>query len=381
MRREDAERLSQPYRPDDTTEPDDRLGVALGLRLESVRSLRDAVLGNLDDKNYGVGWWAPHPGTSRRILISDHLLQCVVSIGVNLVEAKLHLLELADWQERQQRFLARSVKLDGHGRPVVAHPPRESPSDDLMDVMADLHIAGFFRAVGSTMDCLGGALIGVLGLKTDILRSDMDKARKALKQISAPTTPGEQIQANARNELDQLVVASGPHGWLDWATDYRNMLVHRGRRLHLGKLELEALVFGPDGRKVPRSTPVRLLAQDPGLSDIEAMTFLSKVLPVLGEDSRVTLDGLLASANQFAEGMSALLLRAWNARRATPSLIPQPREQWPKVPASSSRGFQGYAPGTQKLDATMLQASPSLLRRIVAASLHDPAHKDWAGFD
>jgi hypothetical protein len=91
MRREDIEKLGVPYPESGVL--DERFGNALGVTPSAVRELQREVFGDFDEKVGGVGWWAPHPGTSRRILISDHLLQCIASIETNLVEARLHLLE------------------------------------------------------------------------------------------------------------------------------------------------------------------------------------------------------------------------------------------------------------------------------------------------
>jgi len=59
------------------------------------------IFDDLDGHVFSVGWWAPAPGTSRRILISDHLYNCVHSVEPNLIEARLHLLEAMDcWDQR-----------------------------------------------------------------------------------------------------------------------------------------------------------------------------------------------------------------------------------------------------------------------------------------
>lgn len=64
--------------------------------LPAVHQLQRRVFADLDETRHGVGWWAPHPGTSRQILIRDHLVQCITSVEVNLVDARLHL----QWRDR-----------------------------------------------------------------------------------------------------------------------------------------------------------------------------------------------------------------------------------------------------------------------------------------
>src|SRR5262245_3129144 len=104
MRPDDVDRLRQAYPREGR--PERRLAEALGVRLPAVAELHDEIASDLDEHLYGIGWWAPHPGTSRRILISDHLIQCAASIPRNMVEARLHLLEVLDYWERESDFVA-----------------------------------------------------------------------------------------------------------------------------------------------------------------------------------------------------------------------------------------------------------------------------------
>src|SRR5207245_10122775 len=53
--------------------------------------------------------------TSRRILISDHLYNCVRSVESNLIEARLHLIEAIDFWERESDFHARAVSITRDG--------------------------------------------------------------------------------------------------------------------------------------------------------------------------------------------------------------------------------------------------------------------------
>ena len=98
-------------------------------------------------------------------------------------------------------MLRTPVKHDRQGRPSVKMPERNKPADDLPHLMAALHIAGFFRAVGSALDCLGGAIIGVLALPASILKADIDKAMSSLDRVKNPVTDGERVQIAFRTEL------------------------------------------------------------------------------------------------------------------------------------------------------------------------------------
>ena len=125
MKKHYLEELRKPYHHA-TSIDDDRFAIALGIDCSATRILFDEIFQDLDDQCYGVGWWAPHPGTARRILISDYLLQCVESIKTNLIEARLHLMETFDWQGQESDFVANAAKLDESGRLLVDLPPENS---------------------------------------------------------------------------------------------------------------------------------------------------------------------------------------------------------------------------------------------------------------
>ncbi len=373
MRREDIEKLDVPY-PEGGVR-DERFGNALGVTPSAVRELQREVFGDFDERVGGVGWWAPHPGTSRRILISDHLLQCIASIETNLVEARLHLLETFDFDDRESDFNARTFSHDHAGRPSVAMPQRVRPADDIPLHMSSLHIAGFFRAVGSALDCLGAGIVGVLALPTSILKADIDRANKALRRVGEPTTAGAGLQAGFNADLTRLVHEAGPGGWLPWTIDYRNMLVHRGRRMESPFFSPRgALLYASDGRPVVVARTIRLLAQDPALSDVEALA--APGWHVLSEDAETTLEGILASTLKLIEGVASALLVAWAKRRARPELLPQPVDQWKDGRSSESRGFAGYEPDSIQT-ANAIVAHPTFIDRLKTASLTVDARQRW----
>ena len=106
MRPDDIARLSQPYPdgPDRGTAGPTR---ALDVDTPNWEALERRIFADLTiEQPYGFGWWAPHPGTSRRILISDQLYACTTSVSTNLVEAGVHWLELLDAVDREDSFQA-----------------------------------------------------------------------------------------------------------------------------------------------------------------------------------------------------------------------------------------------------------------------------------
>lgn len=380
MRQADLDHLSQPYSGNDER-PERRLAQALGVNLPAVAALHDAIAGDLDEHIYGIGWWAPYPGTSRRILISDYLVQCVQSIEKNFIEARLHFLDGVDAWDREQDFLADAVQRSERGRPRLNLPRRQRATDDLPHAMANLHAAGLFRAVNAALDCLGTAIVGVLALPVRILFADLDHAQAALEGAREEASDGEALQVRFRERFRTLVEGAGPPEWLRWTIRFRNTLVHRARRLQFTQLRSTSTLYGADGAPIVRLEAVPHLPRDPELSDVEAMLSRASGALVLEEHAETTLGGILGSAVKLVEGGAAELLTCWAIRRASPDLLRQPPEQWPNGAAPPSTQFPGYAARSFPVNPGMLIAGPDAETRLKAAALSDDRRGQWNSFD
>lgn len=220
-------------------------------------------------------------------------------------------------------------------------------------------------------------------LQTKILRADFLGTRELLRKIrdAAPRSDGEQKQVEFATRLDALETGAGPQGWVDWLLAFRNMLVHRGRRIEIGQfVPREPSLYDRHGRPILRVRVVTQLPLDPGRSDIEV--FLDPaVTPVLTEDAMQTLDGLVSSVRTLVDNTGRELHDFWHWRRAHPDALAQPKSQWPSGPSVKSVGFNGYAPGSFPYTPTQLMSHPLVLRRIRAAALDDQARSQWNDFD
>ena len=163
--------------------------------------------------------------------------------------------------------------------------------------------------------------------------------------------------------------------------DFRNMLVHRGRRFEFGQyLPITPTLYGPDARPVLRARRVGHLPRDPGRSDVEVFLGTPWTL-VLSEEAEQTLRGLIGSTKALLEATATDLLDLWHWRRDHPGSLLQPAAQWPNGLSTQSTGFNGYAPGTLKLTPDMAMVHPVSARRFHAAALDDRARPQWATFD
>ena len=126
---------------------------------------------------------------------------------------------------------------------------------------------------------------------------------------------------------------------------------------------------------------VSLLAREPGLSDVEALSSLSEEWPVLTEDAATTLEGVMGSALTLASTTAHALVEVWKRRRAEPALLAQPKEQWPEGRLASSLRFDGYKAGEVRLKPDQFRANEMFIRRLKVAALDDVGRKKWEAFD
>jgi hypothetical protein len=319
----------------------------------------------------------PHPGTKRRILISDYCLQAAYSIEVKLTEAQLHLHHLIYFHREASKHVAGAVRVEEAGRVTLRMPARSTPGDDLPSAMKQLHGAGVARSVASALDCLAAVIIGVAALPVDIRPAGLGN----LRRIREDKKWGS-LHQSQRDVVDAALAArdaAGPAGWCDWALGYRSMLVHRARRMSKEIMLPGVVLYDANGFGVPRVEPIEMLPKEPSLSEVEVLA-AGDPMSVLTESSEVTLRGAIDSTRTFANDTAAMLRQHWATRRAAPSLIAQPKEQWPKV-LGPTDNFQGYRPGSVAATPDTMIGHPRLLKRIAAASLDGEQKKQWPNFD
>jgi hypothetical protein len=373
MRREDLKFLEKLY-PEPGGER--QFNSAIGADVPHAGELTSVILIELDENNFGIPFFHNLP-VHERILISDYLYQCVSSIEVNLAEAKLHYLEWRDYTEQISRRYADIVGVD-NGQVFTKMAPSVCALDDLPNAFEKLHVCGFFRAIGSALDCIGGTMVALLGLPCPLRSASLGAARGAMKNLGTPTTRAKAYQADFANYLETEINKSKPANWPDWSMQYRNMFVHRGRRTSMGHFNRsKVLLYDNHGNEVPRVETASHLSVDPDKSDIEAMIYNRTI--ILDEEAEITLTGVFKNTRDLLENICEKLLLTWQERKADPSLIAQPASQW--KPDFKNAGFQGFAPETESLEMDMLVGHPTMMKRLKAASALDHQRNLWQGTD
>jgi len=375
MRQQEAEMFNRYYRVQDKIELDRRFDSSIGADLPSAAILAGQILNDFDRTAYGVSWWKSLP-TLERILISDYLYQCANGIELNLTEAKLHHFEWLDAKERVNERIANAVSFDSRGEPHFKHPHSQSPINDLPHRLERLHLCGFFRAVGSSLDCLGALIIGVLGLPISLRYGDLKNAARALQKIEPSEQVGTQLQLGFREFLEDVKKRAGPEDWLEWTEQYRNMFVHRGRRASYHQIiPREHLFYDARGQIIPRATSKLHLARYPDRSEVEALIKGKDIL--LNEDAGETLTGIFRSCRTLEEETCERLHSIWAERKKAPLLIEQPIAQWKTKIRSSN--FSGYQPMEEPFSGDQITINRSLAHRMLSAAVDDAHRSLWDG--
>ena len=384
MRPADIARLSQPYPdgPDKRTTGPTR---ALGVQTPNWEELERRIFSDFTtEQPYGIGWWAPHPGTSRRILISDQLYACTTSVSTNLIEAGVHWLELLDAGDREDTFQADVIQIVD-GQPQICARPRLTPLESLGPDMVRLHQVGVARALSGALDCAAGTIIGVMALPLSILKADFIGVQRYFGRRRAATTEGETRQEQFAIQLTETIGRVGPAGWLDWVLNFRNMLVHRGRRIEMGQfVPREPVLCDASGRPIQRARVVTHLPLEPDRSDMDVHRE-PELPPVLTEDVRQTLEGSMRSVCALVEALGEQLAAAWAWRKEHPAKLSQPWAQWQDVGHTTTPNrqppFAGYAPGSYAYEPGLFVIHPGTATRLRAAALMDRQRHEWRRFD
>lgn len=330
---------------------------------------------DLDPIGMGLSWMGGD--TATRILLSDHLVGTLDTLGQNITASNYHLtgferanttidsLTLKHWQQSLRKGT----------RPHAIAPASSKREESLC--ARDSHVAGFFRAIGSQLDN-AAVVVSVIGaLPVDVVEMfTWGTLRRTFEGRQSNTFVWEQEALRAWIKLAQET--AGPRGWLEWSLSMRNMLVHRPRRVWT-----QRVVPSPENGFPVRLRTSLMLPREPELATVEVMrdgAGLNESL--LREDAFVTMSGVLESTSRFTEAICAYLISLVDSRRRDPALLVQPPEQWrgkSVLPKIRLDRFEGYRPQSVHPLQTgdSLNTNDPLTRRLTAAAVFDGQRDQW----
>lgn len=185
---------------------------------------------------------------------------------------------------------------------------------------------------------------------------------------------GSQIQIDFRDFFEDVKKSCGPKDWLEWADQYRNMYVHRGRRTIFQLIKArEVRIFDANGQLIPRAELELHLAKFPDRSEVEA--FIKSKDINLNEEAEITISGVFNSCRTLLETICEKLLEIWKLRRNNPTLLEQPVKQWTDIIKKCD--FAGYNSVATPLNVDLAYVNPILARRMKSSSVLDSQRQLW----
>ncbi len=333
--------------PGDAGERDEAKKRALGLRLDEAKALTAALDADLSAEAWGYAQLADIGEEVQRTTVSDQIRSAAHGIEENLVEARLHELDV-------------SGLVGPHGLRM----PYENASvnDHLRNDRLEMNSVGFFRAFGSTLDCLAAVLIGVVRIPMSLRFADMGALARfdpaATGRLVPDDVSGEQRDAWAElvNLLDDLRRRE-PAGWYVWGLEVRNAMLHRGRgvRAFLPRPRTTRLQVVTD---TPLPALLRFdyyLRKRPWLPDLVQLARAESAGDVwLHEPVQDTLRGLFERLGDMVAELATWALTQWANQAETPTYsAPTAAWQLGREPETDFVGFGERRAGAE-FDAIMV---------------------------
>lgn len=375
MRKTDIEQmqLDEPFHQD--TDWQVETESRLELDIPNTHALEHAIHEDLTEHSpYGIGWWLPDRTDLRaiRIFVGDCLAACSGSVSHHLITSRIHWLEFLDSSDQENRVFERTLL-------------RKKPYKNSLDVLASeqpqASADALITSLSSALDCMAGVIVGVAALPIKIKTAGFQNSRSYLRDVNNRRAGDSSADCASVPSLDlgDMINKCGPPGWVEWMLHYRNMLIHRGRRILVNNPSAESVILAPD--EIPARWSVNPhLPNHPGLTEVEA--FLTANDPsslLLTERAHVTLKGLSSSTIELVELIASRLLVIWKSRREQPEAMPQPlTRQWNAPTERDWSAFPGYDPGSDPVSPEALTLNPKFGKRLSAAALLDHQRTLWA---
>jgi hypothetical protein len=322
----------------------------LGLDVKHTQELGDRLLGALDSDMGGLPFFADLPLVARAIA-SDQVVGAARAIDANLVEARLH--------ERNHHSLAES----GFGLPTTL-------DDHERAACIGSETVAFFRAIGSTLDCLAAVMVGLLRIPVSIRRASFTQVLK-LDPDKADSEDVRELWSGLRELVDRA--GNDPPDWIAWTLEMRHALMHRARLL--------TVLVARETKMPPLALPSHVRSQvamerlradyhfraRPWLPDMQHLADGGAEITdaILREPETVTIKGIATATNTLTEDCCEWLLVEW---ATIEKLVNSPLKAW-RVEESDAITFRGFVPDHPMPDMTSMMISPRDEERIRLAAL------------
>jgi hypothetical protein len=323
----------------------------LGLTVASLDALGERLNADFRGETWGFAQFADVGDRRLQSIISDQVLAASEAILTNLLETRVAEMDYGE---------------------ATAGGARYGVGIDLEDVREDSQIVEFYRAFGSTLDCLAGVSVGVLRIPRSVVKASM---RRDLFDLD-PSKTSDPATANAwglfRRRLDELR-GGPPDRWMDRALLYRDAAVHRPRQLNmqLQRPSMTPLLLPPSAAHLTWRFDTHL-RRKPWLPDLEHLAADEPIERLyLHEPAATTMRGLIERLNEAVETLARELLEVWESVGSGKLRLAVPN--W-SLPDELDVNFEGFAPD-QKATGDIIRGHPQTAIRLgLAEQLRQHEH-------
>ena len=133
-----------------------------GLTIGAAATLEDLLAACFQEADFGFRQFADIEDLWCRAVLSDETRQAAAGVLENLNETYIH-------EDLFRKRIGDGLPYAGTGSPGSVFREHDE---------AELHVAGFLRAVGSTLDCLAAVSFGVLRAGWNIRKADWEQIQK-----------------------------------------------------------------------------------------------------------------------------------------------------------------------------------------------------------
>lgn len=308
------------------------------LDLAALDQLERRVVDDYEPEQWGISRFRAIEDVEERAVASDLL--------ISLCEgAKTALLDLAIASQRYTDLLG------PNGRTMPGPETRLAERVELAQM--DGASTECFRALGSTLDCLAGLSVLIIGMPLSVQRAEGSWLLRRPNGRPAPHPQEERWNSIVAAVSEQADIFQP--GWLAWALEARNAVVHRGQLLRVWLNRPSQRRPGNPQFLVRTRTPAQYLIRveqhlrrRPWLPDMHALVGGRDINELwLTEPAQVTLDDLRRRVSELAAAVASSLADTWDTAMAT---FEWPVESWQLDPRGSgwrielAERFAGFEP-------------------------------------
>ena len=303
-----------------------------------MNRLERCILDNYDPDAWGLGIFGSIDEVAERAVASDLLVSLCEGARGALVDVAMASAGFSEL-------------LGPNGRTMPG--PTTTLDDHIAIVRMESLTVEAFRAVGSALDCLAGICTLLVGLARPVQRAEggwlmLTRASELPSAQAALWTAVVDVVADEGNRPEP--------GWLTWALETRNAVVHRGHLLRMWLNRPPEVSPGSRRFIVHTNTPARyLMRMEPHLRrrpwqpDIHSLSSEGDIQELwLAEPTQKTLEYLASRSVVVADRVAAVLAAAWDANELASYQWPvtawhlEPRRTEGRIEAAEQ--FRGFDP-------------------------------------